>query len=172
MEATREQAQQRYNDLLLAPMPDNPDARRQHYRELAEASRQKNNLRPGLLLTAYMCQPNHDHERIRSQVRGTSYVRHMVVASVAMGCIECADIIINNCNVPLSILLFASESVSGKRQQDILDYYVKLKNEHTYLPLLLAFGHNSTQNTILDHSLYTRDVLRAILMLATLKLSL
>jgi hypothetical protein len=133
--------------------------------ELAEARRKENDARP----EAYMFRPNHDHEKVRSEIRNIQGVRHAVLASVAMGCIECADIIIEHCDVPLSVLLFVNECLSGYRRE-VLAYYVKRCNERTQLPFLLAFAQNSTQNSILKHSLYTRDVLRAILMLAAFKI--
>ncbi len=144
-------------------------SKRQHLRELVEARRKENDARPVMSLSAYMFRPNHDHEKVRSEIRNIQGVRHAILASVAMGCLECADIIIEHCNVPLSVLLFVNKCLSGYRRE-VLDYYVKRCNERTQLPFLLAFGKNSTQDSILKHSLYTRDVLRAILMLAAYKI--
>jgi hypothetical protein len=135
--------------------------------ELAEARRKENDARPVLSLSAYMFQHNHDHERVGSEIRNIQGVRHVVFSSVAMGCVECADIIIEHCDVPLSVLLFVNQCLSGYRRE-VLVYYVKRCNERTQLPFLLAFA----QNSILKHSLYTRDVLRAILMLAAFKIPL
>jgi hypothetical protein len=173
-----EAARKRHRELRFTPMPDDPEVKRQHRMKIDEARRWKNNVREGLSVSSYMFQINHDHEQIRLYVRDVQNVRHIVLASVAMGCVECADIIIEHCVVPLSELIFTSQCVSNNlvasltSQRKLLDYYVKRCNERTQLPFLLAFGHNSTQNTILKHSLYTRDVLRAILMLAAFKLPL
>lgn len=123
-------------------------------------------------------QPTHDHEEIkkywiefgRSWANSNSDLLNMVVKHYN-GCKECATIMLNTSMSQHAIISWKKRAVRrNKNTQSNYITFVMTCNEITMLPLLVAMKWDKSPfRKILRHSLYTRDVWRSVLLLATFR---